>query len=229
MAVVRLDFIPPDEAGFTTIHVFEAATKDGVFAEIHSESALDADGEYISSIEVDEAVSSSDYFSLQWSDAAGAISPMSEPYRGDQGSLVLQLVNRMLLRDSAFNENIAAQEAEAVVSEYFKVVDPYTVDPTTVSAKVMSGLTNLALARAYLTLAITASSSANKWSAGIVSMDTSTSTGKTPDALKALIEMANRDLGQSYSVVLLLKEIEVAGGYRRLAGVDLTRAIYELQ
>lgn len=228
MASVRLDFVRPEIQGLVKLHIYEAAVKEGPFDSIEEVAAIGAYPNYISYYTTNLAASADDWFTIAWEDDKGALTPMSVPVQGGTTSVIAQLVNRMLLRDPSLNETIAAQEAEAAVSWYFNVADPYTIDPATITARVMSGLTNLALARSYMTRAIT-SSQANKWSAGIVSMDTSTGQQVTAQTVKQLLDLAAQDLGKSLSYVLLLKEISVAGGFKRVTGVDLTRSILEIQ
>jgi hypothetical protein len=132
----------------------------------------------------------------------------------------------MLLRDPTLNENIAVQEAEAAISEYYGVDDPYSIDPSTVSPSVMSGLTNLALARCYLYQMISTSQSGDKWIAGLVSLQsTSSSGGDFAKVIEALLKAANHDLGLSYSRVLLMAEAQPCLASVGVHGVDLTRSV----
>lgn len=225
---LTLDFQPPAEPDIIALRVYEAASPNGVFSQIDRTTAVGSYPNYITRYVTPSANVRTDYFAIAWENSAGEVSEMSAPVQGGTTTLVSQIMNRMMLRDPSLNEIIATQEAEAAISDYYGVVDPFTVDPSTVSPKILSGLTNLALARSYMTTLVT-SSQANKWAAGIVSMDTSSSAGKSVDLAKQLLELANNDLGRSFSYVMLMEEISVAGGFRRLAGVDLTRSIIEIQ
>jgi hypothetical protein len=227
-ATVRLDFIRPDIPGLVALHIYEASAPDGTFTEIERVTAIGTYPNYISEYTTTAASSVDDYFTTAWEHAGGSVTPQSAPVKGNTTALVVQIVNRMMLRDPSLDEVIAGQEAEAAISDYYNVLDPYSVDPTTVSPQKMSGLTNLALARAYLSRTIT-SSQANKWAAGIVSMDTSSGSSQSTDTIKKLIDLANYDLGLNYSIVLLMQEVEVAGGYKRLVAADLSRSIIEVQ
>jgi hypothetical protein len=61
-------------------------------------------------------------------------------------------------------------------------------------------------------------------------MDNSSSnSAKSTETIRALIDLANRDLGRNFSVILLLKEVAVAGGMKQLKGVDLSRLLMEIQ
>jgi hypothetical protein len=229
MATVTLDFIPPYDPDIVALHIYEASAKDGPFSEIERATAVGTYPNYITRYVSTLAINSADWFTIAWENAAGEISPTSSAVQGGTSTLVGIIVQRMLLRDSSLDEAIAAQEAEAAISDYFVVVDTSTIDPTTVSPKVLSGLTNLALARTYITKQIT-SSATGRWTAGIVSMDNSSAnSAKSAETIKALIDLANRDLGRNFSVVLLLKEVTVAGGMKQLQGVDLSRLLLEVQ
>lgn len=229
-ASVYLDFVAPNEIpNLTKLHIYEAAAKDGPYSEIEVVTPVGTQGAYISSYTTNLATSVTDWFAVQWEDSKGALTALSDGVKGGTQSLVAEIVSRMLLRDSSLNEQIAVQEAEAAVSDYYSVVDPYTVDPSGVSAKILSGLTNLALARTYITKAIT-SSSKNKWVAGLVSLDTSSGSTVDANTVEALLKMANNDLGVNFSAILLIEEIEVAGGYtQQIVAADLSRSIIEVQ
>lgn len=226
---VFLDFIPPNNIpDLTKLHIYEAPVKDGPFTEIEVVTAIGTQGSYLSSYTTELAASLTDWFVIQWEDSHGSLTPFSAAVQGGTRSLPAEILSRMMLRDAGINEAIGLQEAEAAISDYYGVTDPYTIDPATVSPKILSGLTNLALARTYITRAIT-SSEKKKWVAGLVSLDTSSGTGLSADSVKALIALANADLGRNYSVILLLDEIEVAGGYQQIVAVDLSRSLIEVQ
>jgi hypothetical protein len=158
------------------------------------------------------------------------VGDLSASLQGGSTTLVSEIVNRVMIRDPNLNPIIVGQEAEAAISEYFGVLDPYTVDLTTVSPAVMSGLTYFTMARSYIAhVAVsTAAGAANKWTAGIVSMDTSQTVSSKAgpwESIEKLMELANKELGRNYSVVLLMKEISVTGlRQARLYGVDLSRS-----
>jgi hypothetical protein len=150
------------------------------------------------------------------------------PVQGGTSSVVAQVVDRMMLRDPTLNENIAVQEAEAVISFYFNVLDPYTVDPATVTPSQLSGLTMLALARCYVVNMLTVGQT-QSYTAGLIQQNTGSVT-KQQGNIDGLITMANRLLGISTSFVALIEEIAVAGGdYKKLVAVDLSRTIIEVQ
>lgn len=227
---LTLDFQPPQEPGITKLHVYEAPSPNATFNQIDETTDIGVYPNYITRYTTALATSRSDFFAIAWSTVGGELSEMSAPVQGGTITLVGMIVNRMQLRDTSLNEIIATQEAEAAISDYYSVLDPYTIDPSAVSPRILSGLTNYALARSYMATLVTSGTSANKWAAGIVSMDQSSGTGtRSTDLAKQLLDLANYDLGRSFSYKLLMKEIEVAGGFKRLAGVDLTRSIIEIQ
>jgi len=227
MAVVELQFLPPDTSDIQTLHVEEASSADGAFTEIQTFPA-GSSPEYISSVEVTNAIDPLDWFRIRWQDSVGNFTPYSQPIQGGTTTIVAQVMDRVILRNPTVNSLIAGQEAEAVVADYFSVNDPYSIDPTQANPKLLSGLTLLALARVYTLRLISAGTTA-KWSSGLVSMDTSTNTAQTWGAVDKMIELANRELGRNYSVVAMIKEIEVAGGFRQLKSLDVSRALIEIQ
>jgi hypothetical protein len=214
MASVRLDFIPPDTPGITKLHIYESPTLNGVFNEIETVTSVGSYPTYITYHTTKLANDIADWFAIQWEDADGALSGLSQPIQGGTTTLVQQIVSRVMLRDPFADENIAAQEAEAVIEDVFITTDAYLVDPSIVTAKQKSGITFLTLARVYLSSIITSLSSGSlqSYTAGLVSQSagsqsqTQNSTGL--QNIQQLIEWANRDLGISYSVLLLMKEID---------------------
>lgn len=228
VAKLILDFLPPTDPDIVKLHVYESLTQTGSYAEIEFTTSVGTYPNYISRYIVQNAGSVTHWFAIAWEDAAGIVSDLSEPIQGGTTTLVQILINRLMLRDSSLNENIVAQEAEASISEYFGVDDPLSVDPA-VSPRVLSGLTFMALARVYIARMVTASQ-ANKWAAGIVSMDTSSGTNISWDNIDRLIAMANKELGRNYSAILLLEEVKVAGGtMQQLKVHDASRMMIELQ
>lgn len=226
MASVFLNFTPPEEEGITILRIFEAPAADGPFTPIEDVSDVGMYPNYISFYTTTSADNADDWFSIQWINADGAESETSAAIQGGTNTLAGVLLQRMLLRDPSLSENIAFQEAEAVISDYYGVLDPNTVDPNTVSPKILSGLTNYALMRTYIAQTIISSqNTGSKWSAGIVALDNSKSSSISAQSLKDMLWLVNRDLGLNYSVILSLKEIKVAGGFCQITGFDVTRGI----
>lgn len=235
MAVsVYLDFIPPNQIpNLAKLHIFESADQNGTFDEIEVVTPVGSTGNYITSYTTDKATSASNWFTIQWEDDKGALTDMSDPVQGGTRTLVYEIVQRVLLREPNLSEEIVVQEAEAAISDYYGVIDPYSIDPSTVSPKILSGLTNLTLARTYISRTISATATeGTKWVAGLVSLDTTSGSSKSADPVdrvKALLALANHDLGRNYTVIMLLEEIEVAGGYQQVVAQDLSRSIIEVQ
>lgn len=227
MAVVELQFLPPDTDDIVTLHVEEAPAPGGPFTEVQTFPAGTYPN-YIRSAEVTAATSASDWFRIRWEDTAGNFTPYSAPIQGGTTTVVAQVMDRVILRDPQVNPLIAGQEAEATISTYFHVDDPYSVDPATVNPKILSGLTLLTLARVYTLRLIERAQTGQKWTAGLVSMDSGTSSTQSWTAVDKMIELANKELGTGYSRILLMDQISVAGGLRQLKSYDVSRALIEL-
>lgn len=234
MASVPLDFLPPTQDNIAALRIYESPAADGSFVQIERTEAVGTYPNYISKYTTDQASNAGNWFAIQWEDEDGNTSEISSPLQGGTRTLVQDLIDRVLLRDSTLDENIVAQEAEAVLSSYYGVNDPYTLPSGYANPAVMSGLTLLTMAHVYLFKIATTTSTGTvqKFTAGLVSMDqgssASTSQQKLSD-IEDLIRMANISLGTHHSVIGLLKEIEVADGVRQIVGVDLTRLIVEIE
>lgn len=229
MPSVHLTFTPPAREGFTKLYIYEAPAVDGTFVLRETITAIGEFPDYIREYSTDQALNVYDWFAIQWEDNKGVQTDISASVRGGSTTLVGQVVNRMLLRDPTLDEIIAQQEAEAAVADYYSVIDPYAIAYANISPMIISGLTNLALVRSYLTRVITATTAGSSWTAGIVAMKDSSGGSQSLDSLKALLAMANRDLGKSLSLKFLMAEIEVAGGYRQLVSADISRLIVEVE
>lgn len=231
MASVPLRFLAPQDDDIAALRIYESPTEAGAFTMIERTTAIGTFPNYINEYITTFASNVSDWFAIAWEDTAGVIGDMSIPIQGSTQTLVFMIVDRVKLRDSSLDERIVAQEAEAAISSYFNVLNPFDVDPATVSPRVMSGLTMLTLARAMLTRLFTSTTTANKWAAGILSMDTSaTKTTTQADTIQKLIDIANRELGLNYSVILLVEEIGTGGdlGLKTLKVDDVSRTMIEL-
>lgn len=232
MATVPLDFIPPAEPGIVALRIWESPLSDGVFSQIERTTEVGVYPAYITRYTTENATSTSNWFAIQWEDAKGALSELSQSVQGGTETLVNVIVNRVLLRDPQIDENVAAQEAEAVIESYFGT-DPYEVDPTDVPYNVLSGLVLLTMARCYLTTVYSASmaSAGQKYTAGLISQDAgggAAAATKSLKDIKALIDAANLVLGRNYSAVLLMEEIATGNGQKQLVAADLSRLIIEI-
>lgn len=221
--IVYLDFFPPQEEDIVTLHVEEAPTSTGPWVEIQTFPAGPYP-DYISNVTITQAFEKNDWFRIRWENSEGAFTPYSEPLQGGTTTLVATIVDRMMLRDVAIDENIAAQEAEAAISEYFRVTNPYDVDPTNIAPNIIMGIMLLAMSRVYLVES--AISEAGSYTAGIIGQTYKGHQGKDIDAI---IKLANRYLNRNYSAIMLLKEIAVGGGYKQIVAADVTRSIIEIQ
>lgn len=223
---VELQFLPPETDDIVTLHVEEASSQNGPFSEIQTFPA-GTPPDYIHTAIVTNADTPTDWFRIRWEDATGNFTPHSPPIQGGTTSVVAEVMDRVILRDPGVDALIAGQEAEASVSWYFGVDDPYSVSPSQANPRVLSGLTILTLARVYTGRLIT-SSTTGKWSAGLVSMDSSSSNSAAWKNIQNMIELANRELGKNVSIIALMEEISVAGGFRQLKSYDVSRAMIEL-
>lgn len=214
MAVsVHLDFVPPNVPDLTDLKIYESASKDGPWALIETVTPVGSFGAYLSSYTTDVATSTSNWFAVEWVDSKGAVSQRSNAVQGSTLSLVAEITDRVLLRDPTIPEQVALEETEAAIEGYYGV-DPYTVDRTQVSYTVKSGLTFLALARSYIsTLVQTVAGSADSYTAGLVAQSSGSSSATSVDwkLIDGLVRQANALLGKSFSTIMLLKDIEVAG------------------
>lgn len=223
---VELQFLPPETEDIVTLHVEESISSAGPFSEVQTFPAGTYPN-YIDIAVVTNAASPADWFRIRWEDETGNFTPYSSPIQGGTTTIVAQVMDRVILRDPAVNHLIAGQESEASVSWFYGVDDPYSVDPSEASPRILSGLTILTLARIYTGQLITQSTS-GKWAAGLVSMDNSVSSASAWKNIENMIDLANRELGRNVSVVAVIKEIEVAGGMRQLKSFDVSRALIEL-
>lgn len=223
---VELQFLPPETEDIVTLHVEEAISSGGPFSEVQTFPAGTYPN-YIDSAVVTDAVNPEDWFRIRWEDETGNFTPYSPPIQGGTTTIVAQVMDRVILRDASVNHLIAGQESEAAVSWYYGVDDPYSVDPSEANPKVLSGLTILTLARVYLSRLIT-QATAGKWQAGLVSMDASASNNSAMKNIEMMIDLANRELGRNVSVIAVLEEISVAGGYKSIKSYDVSRALIEL-
>jgi hypothetical protein len=222
MASVYLDFVPPDRPGIVSLKIWEAAVKTGPYTVIETVAAGTYPN-YITRHSTDDAASANNWFKISWVDDAGVESPISEAIQGGTTTLVGEIVARVMLRDPSIDENVAYQESLAAIEEYFKA-DPTTVALADASYAVRSGLTLLTMARSYIFSSVTESTS-DDYTAGLVQQKGGTS--KTKIDLDSLIAWANRFLGTNFSTIMLMEEIEIAGGLAGEVTMDQTRLIVE--
>lgn len=230
MASVRLSFLPPTDLGIVALHIYESELVDGPFNEIERTTQVGVYPTYIDSYKTDLAISKTDWFGIAWEDDAGTISDMSQPVQGGTASLVGEIVDRARLRDGSLDENILAQEAEAVIEDIVGNTNPDAMLKSDVTASQLSGMVLLTMARAAIfDMLKTQSTSGMDYTAGLVSVKQSSgsSSQRSLKLIEDIVKQANRELGRSYSVVMLMEEVEVAGGLKQLVAVDLSRTIVE--
>jgi len=221
MADVRLDFVKPEIPDLVKLHIYESDTQLGVFNPIEEVTAIGTYPNYISYYTTELAGDESHWFAIEWEDSKGAMFGISQAVQGNVQTVVGEVVSRALLRDPIFNEMIVTQEALAVIETYFKT-DPLSVDFSTVTYSELSGLTLLTMVRSYIFTSV--SQSSEDYTAGLVSQKSSSGTRKDLDALLA---QANAFLGTNFSVVMVMEEIEIAGGTAGEVTVDQTRLLVE--
>lgn|SRR5215510_1920193 len=234
MASVRINFVTPTEPGLASLHIFEAASKDGPWTEIEEVTSIGTYPNYISYYETTNATSATGWFAIQWETTTGALSEMSAPWQGGTESVVSEIVQRVLLRDPTISEPIAVQEAEAVVCRYYRVDDPYSITEMPNPSE-LQGLTLLTMASCYVTVFFVGggSSATEDYTAGLVSQKSGSGTSSQAMKLKDiedLIAWANKILGRTFSVVLQMAAPDVPGAYCLLeeARYDHTRLLLDV-
>lgn len=226
MASVRLNFRPPTDTGIDKLHIYEAAAKEGPFGIIETVEEVGTYPDYITEYSTQLATDAENWFAIEWESTKGVLSGMSAPMQGGTENLVSEITDRVILRDNGLNENVVAQEAEAVVEEFFPDRLVREVMSNEATYRQISGMVLLTWARAALLTSFSSSSGAG-WTAGLVSLKPASSTARDFRAIGEILKQANVILNRSYSVVMLMEEIEVADGVKTLQGIDLSRVMVE--
>jgi hypothetical protein len=241
MASVSLRFVAPDVEDLVSLHILESTSATGPFTEIQTVTSIGTYPAYIDHFTTTLATSALHWFAVQWENAGGVRTEVSAAIQGGTESLVWRIVSRARQRDPGISEPVVAQEAEAAIETYFGA-DPYTIDPDTVSYRVLSGLTYLALARALAVSITTAAAAATaagdiaSWQVGLVNSKTSTTTGGSNTGttsvnanLESLIDLANELLGWHVSLVMLLEDVNVTGSRSAAMWQDQSRLVVETE
>jgi len=195
MASVSLTFIPPSRPGFVKLHIFETADPAQLAALIDTIENIGSYPNYITKASTNNAAAIDDWFAIQWEDDQGVVTVLSELMKGGVTTLIGELVNRVIMRNPAFDGAIVVQETEGVISFVYNVDDPYTIELASVNKLWMVELTNLIfVACEYLNVLLGASSS-NAYTAGVISESTSTSSLAILDSLEKLEKRSLRRLG----------------------------------
>lgn len=203
MYSVPLEFLPPEEEDIVALRIYESPASDGTFTLIETVSAVGTYPTYINKHTTTFATSPVDWFAIQWVDSNGALSSVSDPVKGGTKTLVGEIVDRVLLRDASFNELIAAQEAEYIISRVFNVSDPYTLISTDAAYRQIAGMTDFVFATCKFNTMIELMS-VNSYTAGAIS-ESSSNVKPVLDAILMAQKTALRSLGLTVSVIGQLK------------------------
>lgn len=209
MAKVRLDFTPPSDPDIAKLHIFESTLETGPYAEIEVVTLIGAYPNYITRYTTSNAVSATHWFSIAWETAAGIIGDQSAGLQGGTRTLVHEIMTRVLQRDASLNEAIVVQSAEFVIATFMHVADPYDLMAGSASYKKLEGLTLLTLARSMIQT-VASGGSSDSYTAGLVSQKASTTIAGI-DLIEWLTKEANKLLGISNSLVMLLEDIDPIG------------------
>lgn len=225
MAGVHLDFYPPTRAGFIKLRIFESSGPEDTDPLTVIEEVLGI-GEfpnYITEYSTDQASSVDDWFAISWEDDKGVQTDPSERVQGRTTTTVGMLVERVMLSNPDLDENVVGQSAEFVVSEVFRTQDPYSylIVPT---YRQLEGMTLLAQARAEIRLMVSNSmGTGESFTAGLVSMKSTTTSDDKTKLIDYLMREANRLLGIGTSVVAQICVGEIAGGLSTRFSLDESR------
>ena len=207
MASVELNFIAPDVPDLDKLLVFEATTADGPFIQVAELDGVGTYPDYIDHYSVENVNSVDDWFTIQWITVDGVKSEMSVPIKGDSETLVGIVAGRVRQRDRSLSYAVIVQEAEVAVERYFGQ-NPYSIDPTDVSYRVLNGLTYLALAR---TLTVNQSQgTADRVTIGLTTVASSSGAQVSQKAIDELLDLARGELGLDSSLVLQMAELDNA-------------------
>lgn len=229
MASVPLRFVPPNDKDLTTLLIFEGPASGGPFTQIESVSAIGTYPNYITEYTTDQAVSDNDWFSIRWVDNKNALTEFSNAVQGHTQTLVGKLTANVLLRDATLDDNIVSQVAEWVVARVMHTDEPWTLAVSDATFSQVEGMTLLILARSTLHSLIS-SSSGESYTAGLVSQKAGGTTTLNRDVVKALVDEANMLLGISFSLVMLLEDIDPIGlGTVSTIGVDQSRLLISIE
>jgi hypothetical protein len=192
MVAVPLAFLPPSDPDIVTLLIFEGTSLTGSFTQIDSTSNIGAYPNYINRYVTQNAISPDDFFAIQWVDSEGATSEMSAPIQGGTVTLVGDIVQRVLARDSSLNELVVVSEAEDVISFCYNVTDPYSIDYTTVNRLWLNSLAILTLCGVLYVQAVINSAIGSSYSAGIINQ----SVGSPGDQLQGIERLQRKTLAR---------------------------------
>ena len=230
---VYLRFTPPDRQSLTKLLIYEAASADGPWGTpIEVVTEIGSYPDYISEYTTNDAVSRINWFAIQWEDAGGARTELSNPIQGGSSTFVGEIVSLVGERDHSLDEQVVRQEAEVAIEDYFGI-DPYTVNAVNVNYRTKVGLAKLVQARSMLNNLILAASvgSSSGWTAGLVSMKSGTSEGsKASEALiRWLLSEAAGALRLNFSRIARMATPVIAGGMSEIVTADISRLMIEVE
>lgn len=218
---VTIRFIAPSEVGIVALRIYEGAAVDGPFNLIERTTDIGTYPDYIGHYTTVLETSSVDWFAIAWEDESGAVSPMSEAVQGGTETLVGILTGRVALRMPDVDENVIRQESEAVIEDVLRK-DPYGANDPTVKYKTWSGMTLMVMAKVQLSEIASANASSEGFTAGLVSMKSSSASLEIDD-VKRLIDEASRLLGFTTARVVQMCVPEIAQGYSEIVMADISR------
>lgn len=210
MASVPLRFIPPDISGVVKLKVWQSPDGNNPFTLIDETMEIGTFPDYIDHFTTDNATQTDYYFAISWEDDEGGESDLSASVRGGESTLLSKIVSRVQQRDPFITTSVIAQEAEAAITSYTSF-DPYDeYDPVLHGYDVLTGLTYIVLARSMLFGNLGGAS--DSYTAGLVSEKSSSGdNGLNMNAIDRLIKEANKMLGISLTVVMLMEDIDPVG------------------
>lgn len=207
---VRLDFVPPSDPDIAKLHIYESVAEEGPYNEIEVVTAIGTYPNYITRYTTDQATAVDRWFAIAWETTAGIVGDQSAGLQGGTRTLVHEVFSRVLQRDATQSEAIVVQSAEYVIAEFMGVADPYDLAREDVTYRQLEGLTLMTLARSYIQTFL-AGSSSDSYTAGLVSQRSESGSGLDEKKLKWLTDEANKLLGISNSLVMVLEDIDPTG------------------
>jgi hypothetical protein len=221
---VRLDFIPPPNDDLVELRIYESPVPEGPFNLIETVTTIGQYPDFISTYTTAYATSTDYWFAIDWYDDKDGNLGLSDSIQGNRQLLLGEIVGRVMIRDPEINENIIYDEALAVLERFFPAgTDLRAIPIEDASEQEKSGLTLLTQARCYI---FNVSEGEEEYTVGLVSQKKRNS--RSLDLIKLLLSRAESDLGLSYSSILQMAEVEVAGGLVAASTVDQTRLLIEL-
>lgn len=218
MPSVHLRFSAPAREDLTKLRIFEAASPAGPWITPIEILDLVAAGkvfpDYLSEYTTDDAANTTDWFAIQWEDAGGARTEISNAMQGGTTTMVGEIIDLVAERDHTLDEQTVRQETEFAIESYFGK-DPYTVDTDTTNYRIRIGLARIVQARSMLNrLAATSSSGTSSgWTAGLVSMKSGSDSQSASEGLiRWLLQEAGNLLGWNYARVAQMATVVIAGG-----------------